>query len=66
VYFTKEVDCGATTQIWLASGQGGEGVGGKFYQHCQELPLADGAKDMDVAAKLWDISKQLNGVKFSF
>jgi len=66
VYFTKAVDRGATTQIWLASGQGGNGVGGKFYQNCQELPLADGAKDMDTAAKLWDISEKLSGVKFSF
>merc|ERR1712157_588807 len=63
LYFTRAVDRGATTQIWLASGQGDD-VGGKFYQNCKELKLSKGAMDMETAGKLWSVSEQLSGVKF--
>merc|ERR1719203_605309 len=65
VYFTKSVDRGATTQIWLTSGQG-ENVGGKFFQNCKALKLNSPAEDMEKAKQLWNISEKLSGVKFEF
>lgn len=64
VYFTKSVDRGATTQIWLASGQGGDDIGGKFFQNCKSLPLGAAAEDMESAKALWSVSEKLGGINF--
>ena len=64
VYFTKSVDRGATTQVWLASGQGGDDIGGRFYQNCKSLSLGPAAEDLESAKALWSISEELGGVKF--
>ena len=64
LYFTKGVDRGATSQIWLGAGQG-ENVEGKFYQNCKEVKLNKFATDMKVAKKLWVISEQMSGVQFN-
>jgi len=65
VYFSKSVERGATTQIWLASGQG-DGIDGNFYQNCNSLKLAPYAEDMEKAKELWEISEKLSGVKYNF
>ena len=65
VYFTKAVDRGATSQVWLSSFEGNN-VGGKFYQNCKEVQLVDSARDMGKAKQLWSVSEQMSGVKFEF
>lgn len=64
VYFTKAVDRGASSQIWLSSFQG-DNVGGKFFQNMKEVKLGPGACDMDKAKQLWEISEKLSGVQFN-
>lgn len=49
-YFTKSVERGANSQIWLAAGEGGK-VAGKFYQNMRELELLPAALDMSKAKK---------------
>lgn len=64
VYFTKAVDRGATSQVWLSSFQG-ESVSGKFFQNCKEVKLVDSANDMEKAKALWKLSEEMSGVKFN-
>ena len=63
VYFTKAVDRGATSQIWLSSFQG-DNVAGKFYQNCKEVKLVNSACDMKKARKLWSMSEEMSGMKY--
>eukprot|EP00978_Attheya_sp_CCMP212_P024576 scaffold77469_cov50-Attheya_sp.AAC.1 len=65
LYFTKGVDRGANTQIWLASGEGGNDIGGKFFQNLQEQTLQPCAMDMEKAKELWTISEKLTGITFN-
>jgi NAD(P)-dependent dehydrogenase (short-subunit alcohol dehydrogenase family) len=66
VYFTKSVDRGATTQIWLAAGQGDDELkGGEYLQNTKVTSVAAFAQDMDAASKLWDVSENLAGIKFN-
>jgi NAD(P)-dependent dehydrogenase (short-subunit alcohol dehydrogenase family) len=65
LYFTKGVDRGANTQIWLASGEGGNDIGGKFFQNLQEQTLQPCAMDMEKARELWTVSEKLTGVTFN-
>ena len=66
VYFTKSVERGATTQVWLASGQGDDVLrGGDFLQNCKVLKLAPAVLDMEKAKELWQVSEQMSGVRFN-
>jgi len=65
--FTKTVEDGASTQIYLAAdGSVGNSVsaGGKYFLDCKAKDLKSSAIDMDKAKALWKISEELGGVKF--
>jgi len=65
LYFTKNVQRGANSQIWLAAGANGEDVNGKYFQNLKEVKLLSFAKDSEKAKQLWDISEKLSGIKFN-
>merc|ERR1712127_563 len=65
LYFTKAVERGANSQVWLSSFQGGENVGGKYFQNMKETKVAPAAEDMDKAKELWKISEELSGIQFN-
>ena len=55
---------GADTGVYLASSPEVEGVNGKYFaKRKQEEPSAE-ARDMESAARLWDISEKLTGINF--
>jgi NAD(P)-dependent dehydrogenase (short-subunit alcohol dehydrogenase family) len=62
-YFTRSVENGASTQVFLAAGNG-DVVKGEYYVDMQAKKVGDAALDMDKAKALWDISEKLTGVKF--
>jgi hypothetical protein len=62
-YFTRSVESGASTQVYLAAGNG-DVVKGEYYVDMQLKKVGDAALDMDKAKALWDISERLTGVKF--
>lgn len=65
-YFTKSVDRGATTQIWLASGQGDDILkGGEYLFNCKVTKTASAAMDSEKAKQLWQISEKMSGVEFN-
>lgn len=63
-YFTKSVDRGANSQIYLSAFQGGNDVNGKFFINMKENDLLPAAMDMDKAKELWKVSEEMSGVKF--
>lgn len=64
--FTKTVEDGASTQIFLAADQsvGDNKAGGKYFIDCKAKELKSPAIDMDKAKQLWTVSEELGGVKF--
>jgi len=66
VYFTKSVERGATTQIWLAAGEGEKELnGGEYLQNNKVVTLAKFAEDMDAATRLWEVSEEMSGVEYN-
>lgn len=61
--FLKTPEQGATTQIWLASGEGHD-IGGKYFVDCDAKPLAGYATDAMVSERLWNESEGLSGISF--
>lgn len=63
--FVLTVEEGASTQVYLAAGEGGKNIGGKVFSDCKELALGSAAMDMEKAKELWSISEKLTGSKFN-
>jgi Dehydrogenases with different specificities (related to short-chain alcohol dehydrogenases) len=63
-YFTKSVERGANTQVYLSAFQGGDDIGGKFFFNMKETKLLPAALDMDKAQELWQTSEDMIGFKF--
>ena len=65
MYFTKSVDRGANSQIYLSAFEGkDEDVAGKFFINMKETKLGSAAMDSDVAKNLWSVSEEMGGIKF--
>jgi NAD(P)-dependent dehydrogenase (short-subunit alcohol dehydrogenase family) len=73
-YTYKSIAQGAATSTFVATSKLLDGVGGRYFENCQEAvvddPAASGidgagvaayALDQDGAARLWQISEQMNG-----
>jgi NAD(P)-dependent dehydrogenase (short-subunit alcohol dehydrogenase family) len=71
-YDWKTVGEGAATSVFVATSPLLDGVGGRYFENCQEAPVVDPdigherqlgvaayALDRDTAEKLWDVSLQL-------
>jgi len=63
-YFVIPVERGATTQVWLAAGQGGKDIGGDYFNKCKSQDLGSAATDMYMAKKLWEASEKMTGEDF--
>ena len=68
LYFTKGVDRGANTQIWLAAGADGGGdyaeSGGLYFQNLKPLPPNPLADDAALREALWTESERLTQIPF--
>lgn len=66
--FPLQVDRGANSQVWLASGADGDGSydksGGLFFQNLQPLPVNSAANNDQLRERLWLESERLTGVSF--
>ena len=58
-WFLISPEKGARTSIWLASGDLGGRVSGRYFENCREKTPNREARDHDAAEKLWQISAQL-------
>lgn len=53
---------GARTSIYLATSPEVDGVTGKYFAKSTPAPTSAAARDMDVAARLWQVSEQMTGL----
>ena len=53
---------GAETLVYLAASPEVEGVTGKFFIDCREVPSSALSYDMELAARLWEMSERLTGM----
>jgi WW domain-containing oxidoreductase len=56
--FTKSIAQGAATTVYCAVAPELEGVGGRYFADCREKPMSAGARDADIAARLWTLSEE--------
>lgn len=56
--FTKTVAQGAATSVYCTVAEELEGVGGRYYSDCRERAMSRGARDAEVARRLWEISER--------
>ena len=54
---------GARTSIWLASGETGGRVTGKYFIRCKERQPSAAALDEAAAERLWKLSEQMCGLR---
>ena len=59
--FIRQPAMGARTSIYLASSPEVEGVTGKYFYDCQEIPSSAISHDLGLAEKLWQVSLELTG-----
>jgi NAD(P)-dependent dehydrogenase (short-subunit alcohol dehydrogenase family) len=62
--FTKTVEDGASTQIYLAASDNLPQDGGEFFVDMKDTKLLNFATDMDAAKRLWTVSEQLGKIDF--
>ena len=60
--FLISSEVGAYTSVYLASSPEVDGISGKYFARAAPAPTAASARDMDVAARLWQISEQMTGL----
>ena len=51
-------------QVWLAAGEGGDDIGGEYFVRCKTSKITNGAADMGMAKKLWEVSEKMTGEEF--
>jgi NAD(P)-dependent dehydrogenase (short-subunit alcohol dehydrogenase family) len=54
---------GAETSVYLASSAEVEGVSGRYFCRCREIPSSDASRDEASAALLWRVSEELTGLR---
>jgi NAD(P)-dependent dehydrogenase (short-subunit alcohol dehydrogenase family) len=59
--FGKKPEDGAATSIYLAASPEVEGVTGKYFVDCKEIPSSPSSQDKALAEKLWQVSLELTG-----
>lgn len=62
--FFKTCKQGAQTSIHCAVDESLEGVSGLYFSDCKPVEPNKLAKDEEVAARLWDVSEELTGIKW--
>ncbi|MBT3397246.1 MAG: SDR family NAD(P)-dependent oxidoreductase, partial [Alphaproteobacteria bacterium] len=60
--FLISSEVGAYTSVYLASSPEVDGISGKYFARAAPAPTAAAARDMDVAARLWQVSEQMTGL----
>lgn len=62
-FFFRTPEQGAATSIYLASSPAVAGVSGKYFANCREARTSKAAQDDAAAARLWEISVRMTGLR---
>lgn len=60
--FFKTPEQGCQTSVYLACSSEVEGVTGKYFMDCKERDVSSGAKDVEKAKKLWELSQKFSNL----
>jgi NAD(P)-dependent dehydrogenase (short-subunit alcohol dehydrogenase family) len=55
---------GARTSVYVATAPALRGVSGKYFSDCREHRTSDASYDRDVAARMWEVSEELTGLRW--
>jgi hypothetical protein len=58
----RSPEVGARTPVYVASSPEIEGLTGKYFVKCESAPSKPITHDLELAARLWDISASLTGL----
>jgi NAD(P)-dependent dehydrogenase (short-subunit alcohol dehydrogenase family) len=58
-------EMGAKTSVYLAGSPELQGVTGSYFREEKAIPSSPASRDPEAAARLWEMSEQLTGVRFS-
>jgi hypothetical protein len=63
IYFFRGISAekGAQTTLYLATSPEVEGVSGKYFSNCKEIPSSTFSYDVAIRQRLWTVSKELIG-----
>lgn len=56
--FTKSIAQGAATTVYCATAPELERVGGEYFSDCTRKPMSKGARNVEAAQRLWELSEQ--------
>lgn len=59
--FLKNVEEGASTQVFVATHPSLNGVTGRYFSHCNEAPSTKHGADLQLAARLWSVTEEIVG-----
>jgi len=54
---------GARASVYLATSPEVEGVSGRYFLHCKEVPSSIASHDREIAERMWRISEELTGLR---
>ena len=57
---------GAATSVYLASSEEAKGISGKYWEKCKPKPAAKNACNKEDAARLWELSQEMCGIRSFF
>ena len=63
--FARKTDKGAETSIYLCSSSGVKDTTGEYFVDCKVEKVSESAKDSKQAAKLWEISEEITGLRLN-
>ena len=63
--FARKTDKGAETSIYLCSSSGVKDTTGEYFVDCKVEKVSEAAKDPKQAAKLWEISEEITGLRLN-
>ncbi|HVI74258.1 MAG TPA: SDR family oxidoreductase [Anaeromyxobacteraceae bacterium] len=55
---------GARTSLYVATAPELNGVSGRYFSACKEKRASDASYDVEAAARLWELSEELSGVRW--
>ena len=64
-WFGRAPEEGARTSIHLAASPDVEGISGKYFSDCKEVPSSPLSYDRELAKKLWEYSLEMTGISAS-
>ena len=61
IFLQSPVECAYTT-LYVATSARVEGVGGRYYDNCEEVQSSEQSYNQDIQRRLWDVSCEMTQI----